>query len=247
MDGPERWHDLLEATYEEEHLLGDLDEARTLLEDREMLRDIPWMAGSGRLANRYHLRSGDTFLSQCDIYERMPLSGTAVCDKLFYGMPDRKMGWGFIGLCARFNTCDPERAQCGANTIDGGADGGSSLWLVGWHPKTVYAVYPKGSTAGLERPKDGEAVNSVRFTLVIEDWRYVARAANLRNPSFGEMTGTAAEMARRVKKAAGVRYRFYAGPTLQSALQVLPEAITTLEGIPLHIIPELRDDEPKVI
>lgn len=125
---------------------------------------------------------------------------------LFYGNtnvnPER-----FLGLAPRYSS---KSAQSGQNVIDGAGTGtdNTSVWLVGWGPTTCHGVFPKGSTAGLQRKDLGEVtienVNGVTGTrmqgyrehfrwdcgLSLRDWRYVVRIANIDVSDLIGGTGT---------------------------------------------------------
>ncbi len=87
-----------------------------------------------------------------------------------------------------------------------GADS-SSIWLVGWAPKKVYGIYPKGSIAGLQMKDlgdqmedDGSGTGATflahrsYFTwncgLAVEDARYLVRICNIDDDVLAE-TGNA--------------------------------------------------------
>lgn len=102
----------------------------------------------------------------------------------------------FMGLQARFND---KSAETAANVIDAGgttARSGklASMYLVCWGPRTVFGLYPKGSTAGLsmrdlgEEPAlddDGGEYRVLKthykwnMGLCVRDWRYIVRIANI--------------------------------------------------------------------
>lgn len=99
----------------------------------------------------------------------------------------------FVGFSNRYNDLS---AANGQNIIDAGGTGSdnSSIWLVGWGPRTVFGVFPKGTTAGLFHTDLGEGdafdSNDDRFRaymdeykwkggLVVKDWRYAVRVANI--------------------------------------------------------------------
>ena len=101
-----------------------------------------------------------------------------------------------MGLAPRFNTVSAAKAENAINVIDAGGTGKNltSIWLVAWAPDTVFCTYPKGSTAGLqERDLGEEAAHdedggeyrvlkthySWDIGLVVRDWRYVVRIANV--------------------------------------------------------------------
>lgn len=100
----------------------------------------------------------------------------------------------FVGLANRFSSLG---ATNGKNIISAGSvtgGDGTSVYLVGWGLKSVYGIFPKGSKAGLAHEDLGlgdafDASNNRfraymdRFTwdlgLVVKDWRYVVRIANI--------------------------------------------------------------------
>lgn len=111
---------------------------------------------------------------------------------LFYGdssvTPEK-----FMGLTPRYNS---QSAENGANIIDAGGQGvdNASIWLIVWGPNTCHAIYPKGSSAGLQARDLGEDTltdaSGGRYQgyrthykwdmgLTLRDWRYVVRIANI--------------------------------------------------------------------
>lgn len=102
----------------------------------------------------------------------------------------------FTGLAPRYND---KSAESGANIVDAGGEdvaGSTSIWLVGWGEQTCHGIYPKGSKAGLQMTDKGQVTienvdgNGGRMEgyrthyrqdagLVLRDWRYVARVANV--------------------------------------------------------------------
>lgn len=114
---------------------------------------------------------------------------------LFYGNP--KAGDGFVGFAPRYNTIDTKKADCAKNVIDCGGQQGkhlTSIWMIGWSTDTVFGIYPKGTSIGLESHDKGvvtvyddrnypyeayETVYRWRNGLVVKDWRYVVRLCNI--------------------------------------------------------------------
>ncbi|MGI9543272.1 MAG: major capsid protein [Cyclobacteriaceae bacterium] len=99
----------------------------------------------------------------------------------------------FVGFSNRYNDLSAQNSQ---NIIDAGGTGSdnSSIWLVGWGPRTIFGVFPKGSKAGVSHNDlgldDAFDSNNDRFRaymdqykwkggLVIKDWRYAVRIANI--------------------------------------------------------------------
>jgi hypothetical protein len=113
----------------------------------------------------------------------------------------------FMGLSTFYNTVNTNTAQNAANVIDGGGTGSSntSLWYIGWSPKSFYLVYPRGSTAGLHMEDRGDVVPAydnlgnpyIAFSsyfqqqvgLVPQDYRYGGRICNVDVTSAG-LAGT---------------------------------------------------------
>lgn len=115
-------------------------------------------------------------------------------ETVFYGNPavDPK---AYSGLAIRYST--KAGAINGRNIILAGTDvtaDNSSAYLVVWSDNTVYMTYPKGSLAGLQVRDLGEHTTidpqGGRFQvlrthyqwkagLVVKDWRYVVRIANI--------------------------------------------------------------------
>lgn len=115
-----------------------------------------------------------------------------MADTLFYGN-DAVDNAKFTGFSARFNSLSAESAQ---NIIDAGGTGSdnTSIWLVVWGKDTVHGIYPKGKKAGLNmqdmgqqtiEAADGSLYEGYRSHykwecgLVVRDWRYVVRIANI--------------------------------------------------------------------
>jgi len=86
-----------------------------------------------------------------------------------------------------FNTMSQVYSQGGSSDL-------SSIWLIGWGEDTVYGIYPQGSKMGMEQEDlgvidahdaDGGVFRAYathfrcQHGLAVEDWRYVARLANI--------------------------------------------------------------------
>lgn len=109
----------------------------------------------------------------------------------------------FTGFNAFYNTVNPANANNAANVFDGGGTGSNntSLLMIGWSPRSIYGVFPKGSTAGLKlEPLDTTQLaydasgNPYRASLTwfrqeaglcVEDWRWGTRLCNLDVTSAG--------------------------------------------------------------
>lgn len=107
----------------------------------------------------------------------------------------------FTGLAPRFNTLTESESYAANQIIDAGGSGSDlrSIWLVGWSENTVTGIYPKGTMAGLQhedvtaRGEAGDVLQDAngnnyigyrdhwlwRCGLMVKDWRYVVRIANI--------------------------------------------------------------------
>lgn len=113
---------------------------------------------------------------------------------LFYGNEGTEPE-AFTGLAPRYNSLSAQNAD---NIIDFGGTGSDnmSVWLCVWGPNTGFGIYPKGSQAGLQMTDKGQVtIENVDGAggrmegyrthyrmdsgLVIRDWRYFVRIANI--------------------------------------------------------------------
>lgn len=115
---------------------------------------------------------------------------------LFYGNSGLAME-EFTGLAPRYSQISG--AASGENIIDAGGTGSdnTSVWLVAWAEETAHGIFPNGSKAGLIHEDFGEETVEVtnglagnrmrafreryqwKAGLVVKDWRYVIRIANI--------------------------------------------------------------------
>lgn len=109
----------------------------------------------------------------------------------------------FTGLSPRYNTVSTSTAKNAVNVLDAGGTGSSnsSIWLCGWGDETAFGIFPKGSKAGLVFEDRGDVVPGydssnnpfLAYTsyfewnagLVVKDWRYISRIANIDTTSAG--------------------------------------------------------------
>lgn len=113
---------------------------------------------------------------------------------LFYGntasTPEK-----FLGLAPRYNDTSGENSTNIINAAGSGSDN-TSIWLVVWGPNTCFTIFPKGKITGLQHRDLGEVTLEDSQTpagkyqgyrshykwdigLVVADWRYVVRIANI--------------------------------------------------------------------
>jgi hypothetical protein len=128
----------------------------------------------------------------------MESMGQTQARTMFYGNTTTQPA-SYLGLSDRFGVASG--AANSQNVLLGGSLGGQtdnmSVWLVGWGDETVYCTFPEGSQAGLIHQNLGEqtvygaggvAANRMQafvdlyqwhHGMVVQDWRYVVRIANL--------------------------------------------------------------------
>ena len=99
----------------------------------------------------------------------------------------------FTGLAPRFSDTT---AASGSQIVNAGGTGSTntSIWFLVWGARTVSALYPKGSSGGLQRDDKGMQTKTLadgsvydvyreKFTwdvgLSVRDWRYISRVANV--------------------------------------------------------------------
>ncbi len=104
----------------------------------------------------------------------------------------------FMGMSNIYNTVSTATSQIANNVIDMGGTGStnSSVWLVGWGPKAIHTIFPKGLAAGfvsqdmgllpaLDTQSPAQEFLAWRDWLqwnigvAIHDWRMAVRACNI--------------------------------------------------------------------
>lgn len=152
----------------------------------------------------------------------------------------------FSGLATRASSTT---AGNGGNVILAGGSGSdnASIYLLVWGPQTVFCPFPKGSKAGLSsrdlgeesvQDADGNYYQAARSLyqwdagLVVKDWRYVVRIANVDISDWVGVTGTQAPTAAtnviklmmraiaRIPNFQMGRAAFYANRSIQEGLMV---------------------------
>lgn len=211
--------------------------------------------------------------------------GQKQAETMFYGnvATDAK---SYTGLATRYSATS---AGNGQNIILGGGAGSdnTSIYLVGWGEDTVFCPFPKGSTAGLSHQDLGEesvqdasgnwyqALRSLyqwKNGLVVRDWRYVVRIANI---DISNLVGesSAADIVKLMSRALdripnlnGCRPAFYMNRTVYSMLRIQalgkssnavtiekglnqfgnPSSWASFEGVPLRRCDQLLNTESTV-
>jgi hypothetical protein len=228
------WRALNQGIPSSKSTTAQVDEACGILEARsEVDKDLAMLNGN---TAQFRLSEDTAFLEAMNQTQ---------ATTLFYGNPgtDPKQ---FLGLAPRYSSLSATNAQ---NILSAGGSGSdnTSVFLVIWGDNTVYCPFPKGSKAGLIHEDLGEQTvyNSdgtrlqafaTRYQwkngLVVKDWRYVVRIANIDVSDLIGQTGTQAStastaliklMARalyRIPNMAMGRAAFYMNRTVHSGLSI---------------------------
>jgi hypothetical protein len=189
----------------------------------------------------------------------------------------------FNGFMPRLN--DHTTAPSKENIVDAGGTStdNTSILMVGWSPRTCFGIFPKGSTAGLQRKDNGEQevldASNNRYTaleekftwdagLVVKDWRYVVRIANI---DVSNLTGetSAADILKLMTVAVhkppslnGARWAMYMNNTVLTMLDIQAQNKTNVyltvgeeegrpklsfRGIPLRRVDQILNTETRVV
>lgn len=203
-----------------------------------------------------------------------------LAETIFYGNtslnPER-----FMGVAPRFSSLS---AANGKNIVNAGGTGNNntSIWLMCWGDETAFMTYPKGSQAGIKHQDlgEGDAFDSEgkRFRalmdlyeldagMVVKDWRYVVRIANIDVANLIAGTSAAdiiANMVIALNKLPSLnmgKCAFYTNRTVRSMLDIQAmnrsnvyltvgeeegRPKTMLRGVPIRISDQLLETEATV-
>lgn len=200
-------------------------------------------------------------------------------DALFYGNttvnPER-----FMGLAPRLGALTGSASS--GNVINAGGTGSdtTSIYLVVWGPSTVHMIYPKGSKAGLQMEDKGqvtlEDLNKGKFEgyrthykwdagLVVRDWRYVVRIANIKTSTLTKDGATGADLAGLMTQALELipniamgKAAFYGNRTVRSFLrqqitngkninismdEIAGKKVVAFDGVPFRRVDSILNTE----
>lgn len=160
----------------------------------------------------------------------------------------------FTGLAARFNSLDTASYATAQQVISAGGSGTGlrSIYIVGWDEETVTGLYPKNTPAGLHHEdatgaagtdENGNPNACVLFDaagkkymgyrdhwtwrcgLMVKDWRYVVRVANLDLDTITNSTATTnledilIQATERLQSKSGVRAAIYMPRALRTLIR----------------------------
>jgi hypothetical protein len=208
-----------------------------------------------------------------------------MADTLFYGNEGSEPE-AFTGLTPRYNSLSAGNAE---NIIDATGSGtdNSSIWLVVWGPNTIHGIVPKGSNAGLQHQDLGEVTienvdgaggrmqayrDHFRWDmgLVVRDWRYAVRIANIDKGDLTKNAATGADLTDLMVRAIELipnlnagRPVFYVPRNIRSFLRrqatnktgnstlsvenMAGKHVTMFDGIPVRRVDRLAPDEARVV
>jgi hypothetical protein len=164
---------------------------------------------------------------------------------LFYGAATAPEE--FLGLSARYSTISG--AVNGQNILTGSGAGSdnTSIWLMGWSPKSVFGIFPKGSVAGLQhlpvQDGSGDGCTEVpdangntyrafvdryqwKCGMALKDWRYVCRIPNIdvsnlvTESSPADLIKLMARSLDRLPSMKNIKPAFYMNRTVYSMLKI---------------------------
>jgi hypothetical protein len=226
------WRALNQGIPNSKSTTAQVDEACGLLEARSEV-DVALARLNGN-TGQFRLSEDSAFLESMNQTQ---------ASAMFYGNPANDPRQ-YLGLGPRYSSLSAGNAQ---NILSAGGSGSdnTSIYLVVWGDQTVFCPFPKGTKAGLVHQDLGEQTvyNSdgtrlqayaTRYEwnngLVVKDWRYVVRIANVDLSDLIGQTGTqtAAAATNIVKLMARALYRipnmsmgraaFYMNRTVHSGL-----------------------------
>ena len=230
------WRALNQGIPNSKSTTAQVDEACGILEARsEVDKDLAMLNGN---TSQFRLSEDVAFLEAMNQTQ---------ATTMFYGNPAIEPK-SFLGLAARYSAA-PGSSGIGQNIIEGGgaSTDNTSVYLVVWGDNTVYCPFPKGSSAGLMHEDLGEQTvyNSdgtrlqafaTRYQwkngLVVKDWRYVVRIANIDVSDMSAASGTQADTAStqlikcmtralyRIPNMAMGRAAFYMNRTVHGGLSI---------------------------
>jgi Major capsid protein GP7 len=206
---------------------------------------------------------------------------------MFYGNPANDPRQ-YLGLAPRYSAI--AGAGNAQNIIDGGgtSTNNTSIWLVVWGENTAFCTFPKGSKAGLVHEDLGilpvyDANNNPyqayrthfqwKNGLVVKDWRYVVRIANINtanlvaNTSAADLIALMSRSLDRIPNFGSGRACFYMNRTVYSMLRLqalarsnyavtvekglnqfgTPQSWLEFEGVPLRRVDQILNTEARVV
>lgn len=257
--------------------------SRTAQVDEQSAMLEAWSEVDVKLA-KLHGNEGAFRLSEAQAF--IEAMNQEMASTMFYGNQGLQAE-EFTGLSVRYSDLG---AVNGQNILDGGGTGSdnSSVWLVSWGQNQTFGIFPKGSKAGLDHQDLGEETVEVtagvagnrmrayrdKFTwdcgLVVKDWRYNARIANIdisnlvAKTSASDLVELMIKAVHRIPNIRAGRPVFYMNRTVFQMLDIQRRddviaggglmmnmvdgvAQATFRGIPVRIVDALSETEAQVV
>ena len=194
----------------------------------------------------------------------------------------------YLGLAARYGAITgANNAQNILNATGTAGATNTSIWLVVWGDKTVFCPFPKGSKAGLVQEDQGrltvyDANNNPyqalqthyqwKNGLVVKDWRYVVRIANISvtnltaNTTPADLISLMSRALDRIPNLTMGKPCFYMNRTIYSFLRIqalnksnaalavekglnqfgTPTTWMSFEGVPLRRVDQILNTETQI-
>lgn len=211
----------------------------------------------------------------------------AQAQTMFYGNPANDPRQ-YLGLASRYGAISgANNSQNILNAVGTSGATNTSIYLVVWGDNTVFCPFPKGSKAGLIHEDDGELTvydgNNNPYKalqthyqwkngLVVKDWRYVVRIANISvsnlvsNSSPADLISLMSRALDRIPNLAMGRACFYMNRTVYSFLRLqalnksnyalavekglnqfgTPGNWLNFEGVPLRRVDQILNTETQI-
>lgn len=270
------WRSLNQGVPRSKSTTATVDESVGMLEGySDVDKDLAELNGS---VSQFRLSEDVAFI------ESMNQSQAAA---MFYGNPGNDPRQ-YLGLAPRYSAISG--AGNAQNIIDAGgtSTNNTSIWLVGWGENSVFCTFPKGSKAGLIHEDLGvlpvyDANNNPyqayrthyqwKNGLVVKDWRYVVRIANINtanlvaNTSAADLISLMSRTLDRIPDFGSGRFCFYMNRTVYSILRLqalaksnyavtvekglnqfgTPQSWLEFEGCPIRRVDQLLNTEARVV
>lgn len=203
---------------------------------------------------------------------------------LFYGNEGSEPE-AFTGLAPRYNSLTAQNTDNIIDAFSGSGGDLTSIWLCVWGPQTGFGIYPKGSQGGLQMSDKGQVTienvdgaggrmegyrTHYRWDagLVVRDWRYFVRVANIDVSELGTISNTKnlinwmVQATERIPSFGKGRAAFYMNRTLREKLRlgilervssnlswetVAGKRVMTFDDIPVRRTDALINTETRVV
>jgi len=270
------WRSLNQGVPSSKSTTAQVDEAVGMLEAYSRVdKDLAELNGN---TSQFRLSEDSAFLEAMN---------QAQAQTLFYGNPasDPRQ---YLGLATRYGAISgANNAQNILNAVGTAGATNTSVWLVVWGDNTVFCPFPKGSKAGLIHEDTGQLTvydNSGnpyqafqthyqwKNGLVVKDWRYVVRIANISvtnlvaNASPADLISLMSRALDRIPNLANGRACFYMNRTVYSFLRLqalnksnyalavekglnqfgTPSNWLSFEGVPLRRVDQILTTETQI-